>query len=100
MIVRAVAVPFFVLGGGWLVLMSLLGAPSFWYVPCFCALVIVGLLWSWRPSLAASLSIGPLVAFAALLRYLSGLWLAIAVLCLVCAVLLLIAALDIRKLRL
>jgi hypothetical protein len=74
--------------------MSLISAPSFWYVPCFGSLVIIGLLWSWKPSLAASLSIGPLLAFAALFQYLSGLRLAIAAMSLILSALLVVATLD------
>jgi len=56
-------------------LAMLLGTPSFWYFPCVCALIPLGFVWWFcRPSLAAALSVGPLVAAAALLRFLSGTW--------------------------
>jgi hypothetical protein len=83
---RILAGTLFIIGGGCLVLMSLLAAPSFWYVPCACALVPLGFVWWFcRPSLAAALSVGPLVAAAALTRYLSGTSLAILAACLVAA---------------
>src|SRR6202161_1664028 len=70
---RLAAGTLFTVGGTCLMLASLLGAPSFWYVPCVCALIPLGFVW-WRcpPSLAAALSVGPLVGAAALLRYLEG----------------------------
>jgi len=78
----------FIVGGCCLVFMSMLGGPSLWYFACFCALIPIGVLWLWRPSLAALLSIGPLVSVAALCQYLSGVWLgALAFVFLVAAVL-------------
>jgi hypothetical protein len=83
---RILAGTLFIIGGGCLALMSLLAAPSFWYVPCVWALVPLGFVWWFcRPSLAAALSVGPLVASAALARYLSGTSLAILAGCLVAA---------------
>jgi hypothetical protein len=75
---RVLAGTLFIIGGGCLALMSLLAGPTFWYVPCACALVPLGFVW-WlcRPSVAAALSVGPLVAAAAWTRYLSGASLAI-----------------------
>jgi hypothetical protein len=74
-ILRAIGALLFIIGGGSLTLMSLVGAaPSLWYFLCFCALPIIGIIWIWRPPLAAALSIGPLVAVGALLRYVFGMW--------------------------
>lgn len=72
----------------------LLGVPSFWYFPCVCALIPLGFVW-WlcRPSLAAALSVGPLVAAAALLRYFRGMWFAILAACLIAAVIFVLVAL-------
>jgi hypothetical protein len=83
---RVLAGTLFTVGGVCLTLASLLGAPSFWYIPCICALIPVGFVW-WlcRPSLAAALSVGPLIAVAALLRFLSGTWFAILAGCLIAA---------------
>ena len=64
----------FVVGGGSLVLMSLLGGPSLWYFVSFCALPILGIVWFWKPPLAAALSIGPLISVIALLHYASEMW--------------------------
>ncbi len=66
----------FILAGAYLAVVVALGALSFWYVLCFCALPMGGVLWAWRPRIAAALSLGPLIAVAALLPYLSGVWLA------------------------
>lgn len=72
---RAVGAPLFVIGGATLILMSALGAaPSMWYFFCYCALPLVGIVWFWRPSLAAALSIGPLISLVALMQYVSGMW--------------------------
>jgi hypothetical protein len=72
---RAVGASLFIIGGSLLVLMGRLGAaPSMWYFFCYCALPIIGIIWLWRPPLAAALSIGPLISVAALLRYASGMW--------------------------
>jgi len=63
-----------------------LGTPSFWYFPCVCALVPLGFVWWFcQPTLAAALSVGPLVAAAALLRFVSGTWFAIFAGCLIAA---------------
>jgi hypothetical protein len=73
---------------------SLLAAPSFWYFLCFCALIPLGFVWwSGRPPLAAALSIGPLFAVGALLRYTSGRWFAVLAACLLTAAILVVAAL-------
>jgi hypothetical protein len=70
---RAVAASLFIIGGCLLILMSGVGAaPSLWYFFCYCALPIIGIVWLWRPTVAAALSIGPLIAVAALLQYASG----------------------------
>lgn len=83
---RVLAGTLFAVGGGCLTLLLLLGAPSFWYVPCVCALIPLGFVW-WlcRPALAAALSVGPLIAVAAMLRYLSGIWFATLAICLIAA---------------
>jgi hypothetical protein len=93
-LISRIAAALFILGGGCLTLASLLGAPSFWYIPCVCALIPLGFVW-WLcpPSLAAALSVGPLVAAAALLRYLSGMWFAVLAACLIAAVTLILIAL-------
>lgn len=72
---RVVGAPLFIIGGSLLILMSALGAaPSMWYFFCYCALPLVGIVWLWRPSLAAALSIGPLISVAVLLHYVFGMW--------------------------
>jgi hypothetical protein len=91
---RILAGTLFIIGGGCLALMALLAAPSFWYFPCVHALVPLGFVWWFcRPSLAAALSIGPLVAAAALTRYLRGTSLAILAACLVAALIFVFAGL-------
>jgi hypothetical protein len=98
---RIVAGTLFTVGGACLTLVLLLGAPSFWYIPCVCALIPLGFLWwSGAPSLAAALSVGPLIAVTALLRFLSGKWFAILAGCLVVALFFVILALrDNRRWR-
>jgi hypothetical protein len=72
---RAIGGPFFIIGGSLLILMSAVGAaPSMWYFFCYCALPLVGIVWLWRPSLAAALSIGPLISLVALTQYVPGMW--------------------------
>ena len=72
---RAVGAPLFIIGGSLLILMSAVGAaPSMWYFFCYCALPLVGIVWLWRPSLAAALSIGPLISLVALMQYVPGMW--------------------------
>jgi hypothetical protein len=71
---RGVGAVLFIIGGGALALISLFAGPSLWYVLCFSTLPIVGIIWIWRPPLAASLSIGPLISVCALLVYASGMW--------------------------
>jgi hypothetical protein len=73
-VLRTVGGLLFIVGGGSLVLMSLLGGPSLWYFVSFCALPILGIVWFWKPPVAAALSIGPLIAVAALLHSISGMW--------------------------
>jgi hypothetical protein len=74
-ILRVIGALLFIIGGRALILMSLVGAaPSPWYFLCFCALPLVGIIWIWRPPLAAALSIGPLISVGALLVYVSGMW--------------------------
>jgi hypothetical protein len=78
-----------------------LGTPSFWYFPCVCALIPLGFVWGFcQPPLAAALSVGPLVAAAALLRFVSGTWFAILAGCLITAVAFVLLALrDSRRWR-
>jgi hypothetical protein len=84
---RIVAGMLFTIGGICLTLALLLGTPSFWYFPCVCALIPLGFVWWFcQPELAAALSVGPLVAAAALLRFVSGTWFAILAGCLITAV--------------
>lgn len=83
--IRVVGTALFALGGGCLVLVSLLGVPSYWYFLCFCALPVVAAFWAWRPRVGAALSIGPVIAVIAWLRFLSGPTLASAVACVVVA---------------
>jgi len=91
---RVAAGTLFTVGGTCLTLASLLGAPSFWYIPCVCALIPLGFVWWFcRPSLAAALSVGPLVAAACLIRFLSDMWLAISLACLIAAVTFVLVAL-------
>lgn len=72
---RAVGAPLFIIGGCLLTLMSAAGAaPSLWYFLCYCALAIIGIVWLWRPSLAAALSIGPLISLVAFMQYVPGMW--------------------------
>lgn len=65
---------FFIVGGGLLVLMSYASAaaPSLWYFISFCSFPVIGIVWLWKPRLAAALSIGPLASVAVLLQYFSG----------------------------
>jgi hypothetical protein len=73
-VLRAAGGPLFIVGGSSLVLMSMLGGPSLWYFVSFCALPILGIVWFWKPPIAAALSIGPLISVIALLHYVSGMW--------------------------
>jgi hypothetical protein len=83
---RIVAGALFAVGGICLTLVALVGTPSFWYIPCVSALIPLGFVWWFcRPSVAAALSVGPLVATAALLRFVSGTWFAIFAACLIAA---------------
>jgi hypothetical protein len=93
-IMRVLAGTLFTIGGAFLTLMSLVGAPSFWYVPCACAFVPLGFVWWFcQPCLAAALTVGPLVSVVASLRYTSSMWLAILAACLIAAVIFIVAAL-------
>jgi hypothetical protein len=98
---RIVAGTLFTVGGICLTLALLLGTPSFWYFPCVCALIPLGFVWWFcQPPLAAALSVGPLVAAAALLRFVSGTWFAILAGCLIIAVAFVLLALrDSRRWR-
>ena len=72
---RGVGPPLFIIGGAFLILMSAMGAaPSMWYFFCYCALPVVGIVWIWQPSLAAALSIGPLISLVASMQYVPGMW--------------------------
>jgi hypothetical protein len=96
---RIVAGTLFTVGGICLTLALLLGTPSFWYFPCVCALIPLGFVWWFcQPPLAAALSVGPLVAAVALLRFVSGIWFAILAGCLIAAVAFVLLALrDSRR---
>jgi len=85
LILRIVGVALFALGGGCLILMSFLSAPSFWYYPCFYALPLIAPFWAWRPRVGAGLAVGPLVAVIAQLRFLSGLTLGFVLICVIVA---------------
>ncbi len=83
---RVVAGALFTVGGICLSLVALMGTPSFWYVPGVCALIPLGFVWWFcKPSLAAALSVGPLVASAGLLRFVSGTWFLTFAACLIAA---------------
>src|SRR5882762_1870966 len=72
---RTVGAPLFIIGGSLLILISAVGAaPSIWYFYCYCALPLVGIVWLWRPTFAAALSIGPLISLFALMQYVPGMW--------------------------
>jgi hypothetical protein len=83
---RIVAGALFTVGGICLTLVALVGTPSFWYIPCICAFIPLGFIWWFcKPSVAAALSVGPLVATTALLRFVSGTWFALLATCLIAA---------------
>lgn len=84
---RVVAPVLFGVGGACLILFVALGAPSFWYIPCFYSFPLLAGFWAWRPRVGAALSIGPLISVAVLLHYLSGVWLAIILGCFLTALL-------------
>lgn len=91
---RIVAGTLFTVGGICLTLVALMGTPSFWYIPCVCALIPLGFVWWFcKPSLAAALSAGPLVATTALVRFASGTWFAIFATCLIAAFFIVLLAL-------
>lgn len=70
---RVVGSLYFIVGGVVLVLMSLMGfGPSLWYFISFCLIPIIGIVWAWKPQLAAAFSIGPLTSALFLLQYFSG----------------------------
>lgn len=74
-VLRLIGATLFLIGGGALILMGMIGAaPSLWYFFCYCTLPIIGIVWLRRPSLAAALSIGPLISVVALLQHASGMW--------------------------
>jgi hypothetical protein len=64
---RAFAAPFFCISGVLAIFMTLLGAPSFWYLPCAVLWATSGLLWWFRPSIAASFSVFPVLGIAVLI---------------------------------
>lgn len=64
--VRVALVLFFCLSGALAILLLLLGAPSFWYFPCAVLWTAFGFVWMIRPSLAAALSVFPVLAIAAM----------------------------------
>ncbi len=43
-----------------------------WYFFCYCALPLVGIVWLWKPSSAAALSIG--FSLVAMMQYVPGMW--------------------------
>jgi hypothetical protein len=55
---------FFCVSGALAILLLLLSAPSFWYLPCAILWTASGFVWMIRPSLAAGLSIFPVLAIA------------------------------------
>jgi hypothetical protein len=61
-LVRAGLGIFFCLSGALAILLLLLGAPSFWYFPCAVLWTAFGFVWMIRPSLAAGLSVFPVLA--------------------------------------
>ncbi len=64
--VRIVLAVFFSLSGTLTILLLLLGTPSFWYLPCAALWTLFGFVWLIRPSLAASLSIFPVLGITVL----------------------------------
>lgn len=97
---RIVAGTLFMFGGICLTLAALLGTSSFWYVPCFCVLIPLGFIWWFcQSSLAAALSVGPLVAAVALLGYLPGRWFAILGAFVIIAIALVLTALRNSRMR-
>lgn len=58
---------FFCLSGALAILLLLLGAPSFWYFPCAVLWTGFGFVWMVRPSLAAGLSVFPVLGIAVML---------------------------------
>ncbi|MDE3136528.1 MAG: hypothetical protein KGL59_08130 [Acidobacteriota bacterium] len=65
--VRVLLGLFFLLSGALVSLLLLLATPSFWYVPCAILWAASGFVWMVRPSLAAGLSLFPVLGIAALL---------------------------------
>lgn len=66
---------FFCLSGALAILLLLLGAPSFWYFPCAVLWTAFGFVWMIRPSLAAGLSIFPVLGIAVMMaQSLPGFW--------------------------
>jgi len=99
---RTVATALFAAGGACLVLISLAGIPSWWYFPCFCALPMLSIVWAFKPRIAAGLSVGPLIAAAAWVRYeyVAGPWFWVILCGLVAACLLMAtAARNFRSIR-
>jgi hypothetical protein len=101
-ILRTTAAALFAAGGLCLALISLAGIESWWYFPCFCALPILSIVWALKPRVAAGLSVGPLIAVAAWIRftYEAGPWFWLTLSGLVAACLLvLIATRNLRVIR-
>jgi len=66
---------FFCLSGALAILLLLLGTPSFWYFPCAVLWTGFGITWTIRPSLAAGLSVFPVLGIAImLLQALPNFW--------------------------
>ena len=64
---RIIAGLLFCLSGAFATLLLLIGAPSFWYFLCAVLWGISGIVWLFRPSLAASLSVFPVLGIAVLM---------------------------------
>jgi hypothetical protein len=64
--VRLVLAVFFTVSGALAILLLVFASPSFWYVPCAVLWALFGPIWIDRPSLAAGLSIFPILGIAVL----------------------------------
>lgn len=63
---------YFIVAGLILALSVSLGGPSLWYFICACVLIPAGIVWTWRPDIAAGLSVGPVLGLMLLLKGCSG----------------------------
>ena len=66
-LVRIFAALFFGLSGSFASLLLLIGTPSFWYFLCAVLWAISAIVWLFRPSFAASLSVFPVLGIAVLI---------------------------------